>query len=145
LPWKTGCPTGRTISFPGRAYRRREIDCRTPHRKLEPGVGQRRSYPVPRLLHRRIRQTDDDDHGIPPAAIDLHLDRGGFNPIDRSGQNTRQHGRMLSQRGRKGSPVFGHEAESGARMDLLPTGPDQKLQSKNLELATICGTFFSCC
>jgi hypothetical protein len=49
---------------------------------------------------------------------------------------------MSRETGRKGNPVFGRDAKSGARMDLLATAPDQKLQANNLALATICGTFF---
>jgi len=54
------------------------------------------------------RPADDDDVGIAPAAIDLLLDGEGLNPIamDSSGQNTRQHGRILGERGRKGNAVF---------------------------------------
>ena len=43
--------------------RRGEIDGGSPHGKSEPRIGQRRRDPVPRLLHRRVRQADDDDEG----------------------------------------------------------------------------------
>jgi hypothetical protein len=54
--------------------RRRQIDGGPPHGKLEPGIGQRRRNPVARFLDRRIWQPDDDDDGVPLAAIDLHLE-----------------------------------------------------------------------
>jgi hypothetical protein len=43
----------------------------------------------------------------PPAAIDLHLDGEGFDSIDRSGQNTGKHGRIVGEGGRKGNAGFG--------------------------------------
>ena len=85
---------------------RGQIDGRAAHGKLEPGIGQRRGDAVPRFLHRRIRQPDDDDDRIAPAGIDLHLDGEGFDSIDRGGQNTGQHGRILGERGRKGNAVL---------------------------------------
>jgi len=43
---------------------RRQIDGAAARMKFEPGIGQRRRDPVPRLLHRRVRQADDDDEGV---------------------------------------------------------------------------------
>jgi hypothetical protein len=70
-------------------------------------------------LHRRIRQPDDDYDGPTPAAIDLHLDREGFNTIDLrlrrkwpdyggqgGGQNTGKHGRIVLKRWRKCNAVY---------------------------------------
>ena len=71
------------IEFSG--IRRGEIDGAAAHGKLEPGIGQRGGDAVPRLLHRRIRQADDDDNRIAPAAIDLHLDGEGFDSVDSGG------------------------------------------------------------
>jgi len=45
-------------------------------------------------------------HGVAPAASGFHLDRAGFDSIDRSGQNTRGHLGMLGERGRNGTAVF---------------------------------------
>jgi len=92
--------------------RRGEIDGAASHGEFEPGIGQRGGDAVPRFLHRRIRQADDDDEGIPPAAIDLHLDGEGFDTIDRSGQNTGKHGRIVAEHGRKGNAVFCADANA---------------------------------
>ena len=53
-----------------------------------------------------LKRPNHDDNRIPPAAIDLHLDREGFDAIDRSGQNTDEHGGIVGERGRKGNAVF---------------------------------------
>jgi hypothetical protein len=45
------------------------IDGAAAHEKLEAGIGQRRRDPVPRRLHRRIRQPEDDDNRLAPTAI----------------------------------------------------------------------------
>ena len=86
--------------------RRREIDGGAAHGKFEPGIGQRRADAVARLLDGGIRQSDDDDDGVAPAAIDLHLDGEGFDAIDGGGENTGQHGRILGEGGREGNAVF---------------------------------------
>ena len=65
--------------------RRRQIDRRAPHRKLEPGIGQRRRNPVSRLLHRRIREPGNHDEGVPPSGIDFHIDKAGLDAVDCGG------------------------------------------------------------
>jgi len=47
----------------------------------------------------RVRQSDDDDERIAPAAINLHLDGQRFDAIDGGRQDVGQHGRMVGQRG----------------------------------------------
>ena len=84
----------------------REIDGRAAHRKFEAGIGQRGRDAVARFLHRRVRQTDDDDEGVAPAGVDLDFDRKGFNAIDGGGTNPGEHGRMLRNLKRKGNAVL---------------------------------------
>jgi hypothetical protein len=84
------------------------------------------------------------DDRIPPAAIDLHLDRESLDSIDRSGQNTGKHVCILGQHRRKGNADFDRNGESGARMDLLPRSPDQEMKAKNLALAIMCITTWPC-
>ncbi len=67
----------------------REVDGRAPHRKLEPGIGERGGDPVAGFLHRGIRQADNDDQGVAPTGIDLDLDGIGFDAIKRRGTNPR--------------------------------------------------------
>ncbi len=72
--------------------RRGQVDRRTPHRRRETGVDQRRLYAVFALLDGHIGQANDDRLGIAVPGVDLDVDRERLNAVNRSGHNPRQHG-----------------------------------------------------
>ena len=65
----------------------REVDGRAAHRKFETGIGERGRDAVARFLHRRVRQTDDDDQGVAVTGVDLDFNRKSFNAVERGGTN----------------------------------------------------------
>ena len=53
-------------------------------------------YPLPALLDRRVRQTDDDHAGLPEPNIDLDLDKHAVEPDNGATKDLREHARRPS-------------------------------------------------
>ena len=74
---------------------RGEID-RDPARWVdEPGVAQRASHPLPRLLQRGIGQPDDGEPGQPRRDVHLDPDEPAVEAVERRGWDDGQHARTL--------------------------------------------------
>ena len=68
-----------------------QIDGEVANWKLKTRIRQRRDNPIFRFLDRGVRESDDHDLKIPPAAIYLDLDGESLNAIDRGGTNPGKH------------------------------------------------------